>query len=258
VGAAALQARAGHADLATTQRYIDLVGVAFRDEALIAEQRADTAAAKQVKGAVARRGLCGDVYLVSTPPGPRITDIKVETSVRRSELNLAIDLQGLPADNQFTLRATVTRDGNTIKEFTSNPFTAKDLANGRITLTQNWTDQLWDLHSAQNLYGLQVSLIDANGKTVDTSFPERFGFRGVTAGELAGSEPKESAQIVTEVLSGGGTSGGRASVVLNAGTAIYLSGLTPTYDEGVEAARAALTAGQGAAALERLRAASAA
>jgi integrase len=39
VGAAALQARAGHADLATTQRYIDLAGVAFRDEALIAEQR---------------------------------------------------------------------------------------------------------------------------------------------------------------------------------------------------------------------------
>lgn len=38
-GAAALQARAGHADLATTQRYIDLAGVAFRDEALIAEQR---------------------------------------------------------------------------------------------------------------------------------------------------------------------------------------------------------------------------
>ena len=39
VGAAARQARAGHADLATTQRYIDLAGVAFRDEALIAEQR---------------------------------------------------------------------------------------------------------------------------------------------------------------------------------------------------------------------------
>ena len=38
VGAAALQARAGHADLATTQRSI-LAGVAFREEALIAEQR---------------------------------------------------------------------------------------------------------------------------------------------------------------------------------------------------------------------------
>ena len=38
-GAAALQARVGHADLATTQRYIDPAGVTLRDEALIAEQR---------------------------------------------------------------------------------------------------------------------------------------------------------------------------------------------------------------------------
>ncbi len=30
----------------------------------------DTASAKQVQGRVARRGLCGDVYLASRPPGP--------------------------------------------------------------------------------------------------------------------------------------------------------------------------------------------
>ena len=36
---AALQARAGHADFATTQRYIDLAGVVFRDEAVRAEAR---------------------------------------------------------------------------------------------------------------------------------------------------------------------------------------------------------------------------
>ena len=88
--------------------------------------------------------------------------------------------------------------------------------------------------------------------------PARFGFRGITAGELAGSEPRENAQIVTEVLSGGGTPGGRASVMLNAGAAIYLAGITTSYDEGVEAARGALEAGKGAAALERLRVASAA
>lgn len=39
VAPAALQAQAGHADIGTTQRYIDLAGVTFRDEALIAEQR---------------------------------------------------------------------------------------------------------------------------------------------------------------------------------------------------------------------------
>ena len=88
--------------------------------------------------------------------------------------------------------------------------------------------------------------------------PERFGIRGVTAAELAGSDPRDNARTVTEVLSGGGTAGGRASVILNAAAAIYLAGLTSTYDEGVEAASAALAAGKGAAALERLRAASAA
>jgi integrase len=36
---AAIQARAGHADFSTAQRYIDLAGVAFRDEAQAAEDR---------------------------------------------------------------------------------------------------------------------------------------------------------------------------------------------------------------------------
>ncbi len=38
----------------------------------------DTASAQQVKGSVARRGLCGDVYLTSTPRGPRLKDIRTE------------------------------------------------------------------------------------------------------------------------------------------------------------------------------------
>jgi hypothetical protein len=39
VAPGALQARAGHADLGTTQRYIDLAGVLFREEAEAAEAR---------------------------------------------------------------------------------------------------------------------------------------------------------------------------------------------------------------------------
>jgi integrase len=39
VSPAALQARAGHADMSTTQRYIDLAGVRFREEAELAEAR---------------------------------------------------------------------------------------------------------------------------------------------------------------------------------------------------------------------------
>jgi len=40
---------------------------------------ANTATARQVEGRVARRGLCGEVYLESTPAGPRIAGVKVET-----------------------------------------------------------------------------------------------------------------------------------------------------------------------------------
>ena len=39
VSPAALQARAGHAEMSTTQRYIDLAGVRFREEAELAEAR---------------------------------------------------------------------------------------------------------------------------------------------------------------------------------------------------------------------------
>jgi len=41
-----------------------------------------TGQSQQVKGSVAARGLCGDVFLSATPQGPRVADVKVDTSVR--------------------------------------------------------------------------------------------------------------------------------------------------------------------------------
>ncbi len=46
----------------------------------------DTAAAKEIQGRVARRGLCGDVYLESSPIGDRIGDVRLATSVRDWQL----------------------------------------------------------------------------------------------------------------------------------------------------------------------------
>ena len=40
-------------------------------------------------------GLCGDVYLVATPAGARIDDVKVDTSVRNSEITIEAGLEGL-------------------------------------------------------------------------------------------------------------------------------------------------------------------
>src|SRR5204862_2442686 len=67
----------------------------------------DTASATTVKGSVARRGLCGDVYLTSTPPAARLADVKVDPSVRRGEVAVTAVLEGLPAPGRYTLAARV-------------------------------------------------------------------------------------------------------------------------------------------------------
>jgi beta-galactosidase len=138
----------------------------------------DSASAREVKGSVARRGLCGDAYLVSTPTAPRIADVRVDTSVRRQELTADMAVEGLVTDAQYALRTRVLKDGRSVKEFTSRTFRGADLKEGRIAATEKWLpDKLWDIHTPQNTYDLEVSLLDAGGKVLDTGWTVRFGFR---------------------------------------------------------------------------------
>ncbi|MBI2925074.1 MAG: hypothetical protein HYY24_05145 [Verrucomicrobia bacterium] len=138
----------------------------------------DTASAREVKGSVARRGLCGDVYLVSTPRGPQIGDLKVDTSVRQRQVTFDAAVEGLDANGRYALRARVLRDGRRIEEFKSRTFSEKDLKAGRFAFTEKWIpDSLWDLHTPQNTFELELSLVDSAGKALDTAWPMRFGFR---------------------------------------------------------------------------------
>ncbi len=138
----------------------------------------DSNAAREVQGSVARRGLCGDVYLTATRAGPRIAGSKIETSVRKGEFTVEAELQDLAPDGSYTLRALVSDNGLCVKSFTSKPFRTGDLREGHISLTEKWRpDKLWDTHTPQNQYELSLSLLDARGEAVDTSHPVRFGFR---------------------------------------------------------------------------------
>ena len=138
----------------------------------------DSASAREVKGSVARRGLCGDVYLVSTPPGPRIADVRVDTSVRKQEFTFDAALEGLAATAQYAFRARIMKDGRSIKELSSRAFQGSDLKEGRIAFAEEWMpDKLWDIHTPQNTYDLEVSLLDARGTVLDTGWTVRFGFR---------------------------------------------------------------------------------
>jgi hypothetical protein len=138
----------------------------------------DTAHARQVRGTVERRGLCGDVYLIGAPKGARITGVKVDTSVRKWEITFHAALDQLQPGEKYTLKAVISDGGRTVKEFTSEPFTAAELANGRESFTTAWKpEKLWDIHTPRNMYSVQVSLNDAAGKVLDVFTPERFGFR---------------------------------------------------------------------------------
>ena len=137
----------------------------------------DTASARKVKGRVARRGLCGDVFLVGRPAGPRIADVKVDTSVRKGEIGFDVALRGLP-DASCRLRARITDGGGRVKECLSPVFRPEALKDGRLTFIEKWQpEKLWDVHTPGNQLEAQLSLLDTEGQALDVSHPVRFGFR---------------------------------------------------------------------------------
>jgi anthranilate phosphoribosyltransferase len=102
-----------------------------------------------------------------------------------------------------------------------------------------------------------TSVVDvAAGRTRQWSIdPAIAGFgRGDTA-DLRGGDPAENAALIEAVLAGGGPPTARAAVVLNAAAALLVADVASDYGACVRLAKAALADGRGAAALQRLRAA---
>ncbi len=89
-----------------------------------------------------------------------------------------------------------------------------------------------------------------------TLIPGRYGLEVADGGALRGASPRENAERLSGLLEGAQDTSGRAALILNGGAAIYVSGLTGSYEEGIARAREALDSGAARAALERLRRAS--
>jgi anthranilate phosphoribosyltransferase len=81
--------------------------------------------------------------------------------------------------------------------------------------------------------------------------PEQFGLRRARLEDLRGGGAAENAALIRAVLAG--TPGPRLEIVLlNAGAALYVAGLSPSIGEGVQVARAAVADGAARAALDAL------
>ncbi|MGC9316521.1 MAG: glycoside hydrolase family 2 TIM barrel-domain containing protein, partial [Armatimonadota bacterium] len=112
------------------------------------------------------------------PPAARIDDVAVATSVRQWQITVDAALEDLQPAAAYRLRAVITAGGETVRELASDQFSAADLDDGRFAFTQQWhPDRLWDLHTPQNTYDLQLSLLGDDGAVLDTCRPVRFGFR---------------------------------------------------------------------------------
>ena len=84
--------------------------------------------------------------------------------------------------------------------------------------------------------------------------PVSFGMPLGRAEELAGGPPAANAAAVQAVLTGDAPPTARAAVVLNAAAAVFVSAGRPvSFGDAVDVVSAALDAGKGVAALERLR-----
>lgn len=83
--------------------------------------------------------------------------------------------------------------------------------------------------------------------------PDTLDLEPASAADLAGGSPEENAATIVDVLSGRRRGGARSAVLLNAAAAIYVGDRATGFDEALGVAAQALDAGQGLAALERLR-----
>ena len=138
----------------------------------------DTAAAKEVEGRVERRGLCGDVYLSSEPPGPRFEDVQIVTSYRKSAIELSVALSDIVESRGLEVQARVLDGDRLVHQFSGSLASDDNAAQGRFVIRSAWRpDKLWDLHTPENQYQLAVTLRNSAGELLDERPPVRFGFR---------------------------------------------------------------------------------
>jgi anthranilate phosphoribosyltransferase len=84
--------------------------------------------------------------------------------------------------------------------------------------------------------------------------PADHGFGSSGLDRLAGGDPGENAARLERLLAAPAQDPiGRAAAILNAGAALYVAGLTATYEEGVVLGAGALDSGAAARALSRYR-----
>ncbi|BAN69687.1 anthranilate phosphoribosyltransferase [endosymbiont of unidentified scaly snail isolate Monju] len=82
--------------------------------------------------------------------------------------------------------------------------------------------------------------------------PEDFGMKRCSIEDIAGGSPEFNAQVIRDIFSGADKGPRRDAVVLNNAATLYVSGLVPSIQEGIEMANSLLDSGAAMNKLEEL------
>ncbi|MBV9468795.1 MAG: hypothetical protein JOZ57_06080, partial [Abitibacteriaceae bacterium] len=130
--------------------------------------------------ALQSKGLIGDVLLCGRPRGAHISDVFVQTSTRRKELKLQVEVSDAAAIShaaalgpvQFVAKL-INSNGQEEKRFQATA-QLENTKQQTVTLAWNWDNpRLWDV-GQPNLYTLKL---EAKGAALDDEYAQSFGFR---------------------------------------------------------------------------------
>lgn len=120
----------------------------------------DSASARTVKGTVARRGTCGDVFLVGSDRGSRISEAKVDTYVRSGRIQFRVNVTN-HSSGSLRARVRVTAPDGEVIEATSVAMTGGGTGIMGVGFGKQWKPKnLWDIHTPTNQCEAVFSLIE--------------------------------------------------------------------------------------------------
>jgi len=126
-----------------------------------------------------RSGLCGDVTLEAEPTGAKIDNVFIQAETDPKTLKLEAELEKGAVGETYHIRADIFDGAKLTKTFEGAPVKAADAKTLKVSLESPWPEaRLWNLGDPW-LYRLRLTLIDSKGKALDTTLPEKFGFRSL-------------------------------------------------------------------------------
>ncbi len=128
------------------------------------------------KSKLTNAGIIGDVVVESMPKGPVISDVFVKPSVRQKNLGLEIELSGVTAPGNVTLKFSAQLANEAQPSFRAEKTVPVVAAKTQtVSVTLPWANPvLWDVNQP-NQYNLTI---EANGPAgMKDSYAQRFGFR---------------------------------------------------------------------------------